>query len=142
MPKIKSYTAPWLAQGPGQGLFAPAAETPSAYASKTKKKDVPGPRRVIARRGTEVFVAVGRELRWGDLAYLKEKHSTKQPAWRSSRIKREGSVTPGAPDDTLQSIDDVTTAQGFRVRSMESGFARQTPNKIWVEGRLVRIVSH
>ena len=33
---------------------------------------MPGPRRTIARRGTEVFVANGREIRWADLVTMKD----------------------------------------------------------------------
>lgn len=108
MPKIKSYTAPWLSQGPGQRLFAPSADAASPYNSK--KQNIPGSKRTIARRGTEVFVAVGKELRWGDLAYLKEKWTAKHPGGRSaSKIKREDS------DDLQASIEEAAAAEGFRV---------------------------
>ncbi|EGY14711.1 hypothetical protein VD0002_g9389 [Verticillium dahliae] len=107
MPKIKSYTAPWLSQGPGQRLFAPSADAASPYNSK--KQNIPGSKRTIARRGTEVFVAVGKELRWGDLAYLKEKWTAKHPGGRSaSKIKREDS------DDLQASIEEAAAAEGFR----------------------------
>lgn len=112
MPRIKSYTAPWLAQGPGQRLFASAADTTSAG---PKRHDPAGPRRTIARRGTEVFVAIGKELRWADLAYLKENWTAKEPNWRASRIKRENSE-PFHQDDALPTTEDAANAQGFRVR--------------------------
>lgn len=99
MPKVKSYSAPWLSSNaPGHGLFEPNPETSrsrtveTAYASK--KKPVAGPRRTIARRGTEVFVAVGREIRWGDLAYLKDgwaNRHAKGKTGQGTRIKREDS---------------------------------------------------
>lgn len=120
MPKVKSYSAPWLSHGPGHSLFAPsndaaskAMSAPSPYASKKKK--TPGPRRTIARRGTEVFIAVGKELRWGDLAYLKEKWSTKHAHRRmGSRVKREDS-SDGFDDEMIPSTEEATTAQGYRV---------------------------
>ncbi|KAL6871870.1 hypothetical protein J3F83DRAFT_732912 [Trichoderma novae-zelandiae] len=107
MPKVKCYSAAWLSKNaPGNQLFEPSAESLRSRAlSPSKKKQIPGPRRTIARRGTEVFVAVGKEIRWGDLVYLKEEWTEKQSRRRSSsvRIKRE--------DDTLQSIDtDATDA--------------------------------
>ncbi|KAL7947294.1 hypothetical protein V8C42DRAFT_282687 [Trichoderma barbatum] len=110
MPKVKCYSAAWLSKNtPGNQLFEPSAESLRSRAlSPSKKKQLPGPRRTIARRGTEVFVAVGKEIRWGDLVYLKEEWTDKQSRRRSSvgvRIKRE--------DDTLQSIDtDATEAAG------------------------------
>ncbi|KAH7349882.1 nuclear pore complex protein An-Nup82 [Plectosphaerella cucumerina] len=112
MPKIKSYTAPWLAQGPGQRLFAAATEGTPTYGSK--KRSLPGPRRTIARRGTEVFVAIGKELRWADLAYLKETWTSREPHRRSiSRIKREHSASP-FNDEVLPSTEEEAAAQGFR----------------------------
>ncbi|KAF7559967.1 hypothetical protein G7046_g4186 [Stylonectria norvegica] len=62
MPKVKSYSAAWLSQNaPGHRLFQPSAETSRSQALSPpyapKKKTVAGPRRTIARRGTEVFVA-------------------------------------------------------------------------------------
>ncbi|PHH89904.1 hypothetical protein CDD83_5018 [Cordyceps sp. RAO-2017] len=117
MPKVKHYSAAWLSgNAPGQQLFEPSPEairsralSPS-YASK--KKYFEGPRRTIARRGSEVFVALGKEIRWGDLVYLKEEWAAKPSRGRSSpgaaRIKRE---------DSLQSVGgDGTTehAAGFR----------------------------
>lgn len=113
MPKIKSYTPGWLSKGsPGNNLFAPStdasrASLSSPYAAKSKKRSSPnGARRTIARRGTEVFVANGREIRWGDLAYLKEMHASKRAG---ARVKREDSDD----DDTLQSIE--SRAAGYRV---------------------------
>ncbi|KJZ77031.1 hypothetical protein HIM_03352 [Hirsutella minnesotensis 3608] len=116
MPKVKHYSASWLAGGaPGHQLFEPSAEairsralSPS-YASK--KKAAVGPRRTIARRGTEVFVAVGKEIRWADLVYLKDEWTAKQSRNRSSsgaRIKREDSFRSIGGDD------NVEYAAGFR----------------------------
>lgn len=118
MPKVKSYSAAWLSSNaPGHRLFEQSPEASksrgleSTYASK--KKHIPGPRRTIARRGTEVFVAVGREIRWGDLAYLKDEWANRHSKGRSSqgvRIKRE---------DSTQSLDDdnLENTAGLRVCS-------------------------
>ncbi|KAI9852256.1 MAG: hypothetical protein M1838_001298 [Thelocarpon superellum] len=69
MPKILSSTPAWLCRpSPGHELFAPPSSRgrPSAL-----KAPAAGPRRTLARRGTEVFVAVGTQIRWADLASLK-----------------------------------------------------------------------
>ncbi|KAJ6787695.1 hypothetical protein PWT90_08246 [Aphanocladium album] len=115
MPKVTSYSAAWLAKNaPGHQLFEPSAEVArsraltSPYASK--KKTLLGPRRTIARRGTEVFVAVGKEIRWGDLAYIKEEWSTNHRERRgsSTRIKREDSTV------NMDEIPDIEAAGGLR----------------------------
>jgi nucleoporin NUP82 len=102
MPKVKSFAVPWLAaNAPGHQLFEPSADARRSHSlapsySSSKKQALPGPRRTIARRGTEVFVAVGREIRWGDLAYLKEEWLSKQPKNRAGgfpHIKREDSFS-------------------------------------------------
>ena len=111
MPKIKSYTPGWLSKGsPGNNLFAPSTDVSRAslsasYSGKSKKRPSSGPRRTIARRGTEFFVANGREIRWGDLVYLKEMHASKG----AGHVKREDSDD----DDTVESIEN--RAAGFRV---------------------------
>jgi nucleoporin NUP82 len=122
MPKVKSYSAAWLAKNaPGHRLFEPSADTLRSRALSppysSKKKPIAGPRRTIARRGTEVFVAVGKEIRWGDVAYLKEEWSSKHSKGRSGSapgIKRE---------DSTQSVlgdEDLDSSLGWRVRLVYS----------------------
>ncbi|KAI1144039.1 hypothetical protein F5Y05DRAFT_15131 [Hypoxylon sp. FL0543] len=116
MPKIKSYTPAWLLPpSPGHDLFAPNANdahnTPS-YTSKAIARL--GPRRTIARRGTEVFIAVGKEIRWADLVYLKERWEEKQAEARGGfRVKREGSSSSG-DDELLRESIETGCAEGFR----------------------------
>lgn len=79
MPKVLSYTPDWLSRpNPGYQLFAPK----QAHGAPTRKKDF-GPRKTIATRGSEIFVAVGHEIRWADLVNLKE---GTEPAYRTLRI--------------------------------------------------------
>ncbi|KAH8673950.1 hypothetical protein BX600DRAFT_378730 [Xylariales sp. PMI_506] len=115
MPKIKSYTPAWLASpAPGHNVFAPASSQskPSSFSSKSKSK--PGPTRTIARSGSQVFVAVGKEVRWADLIDLKERWQEKTTRGRSGfRIKREDSHEP-SDDDLLRSAAQDGYA-GFRV---------------------------
>ncbi|KAI1393538.1 uncharacterized protein F4822DRAFT_15995 [Hypoxylon trugodes] len=112
MPKIKSYTPAWLlAPSPGHDLFVPNTnETPttSTFTSKVSSRD--GPRRTIARRGTEVFIAVGKEIRWADLVYVKERWEEKQAKARGDiRIKREDSE-----EELLRESIETGCAEGFR----------------------------
>ncbi|KAK3995953.1 hypothetical protein QBC44DRAFT_4374 [Cladorrhinum sp. PSN332] len=80
MPKIKSFAPSWLNQpSPGHKLFEPSSDDGKSSTSLVYgKKLKPGPRRTIANRGIEIFVAVGKEIRWGDLVDLKESWETKQ----------------------------------------------------------------
>ena len=65
MPKVAARDLAWLARpSPGFQLFR----------SDSDEKDdgIDGPARKIAHRGTEIFVAVGREIRWSELGRLKD----------------------------------------------------------------------
>jgi hypothetical protein len=65
MPRILSYTPDWLSRPkPAFNLFQ--SKQPES------KQRVEGARRTVANRGTEVFVAVGKELRWSDLDILRD----------------------------------------------------------------------
>ncbi|KAK3332519.1 hypothetical protein B0T19DRAFT_105422 [Cercophora scortea] len=95
MPKIKSYAPSWLNQSaPAHKLFELPVDDSKLPASLAyAKRNRPGPRRTIARRGTEVFVAVGKQIRWGNLAILKESYEAKQSrSGGGIRSKREGSA--------------------------------------------------
>lgn len=81
MPKVLGYTPDWLSRpNPGYHLFAPKAINGHGGAAKRQE---PGPRKTIATRGSEIFVAVGNEIRWADLANLKE---AIRPAYRTLRV--------------------------------------------------------
>ncbi|KAJ4355505.1 uncharacterized protein N0V89_003521 [Didymosphaeria variabile] len=81
MPKVLSHTPRWL-QRPSRGheLFAPKASNGRALAQKER---APGLRKTIAARNSEVFVAVGNEIRWADLENLKE---GEDPMYRTLKI--------------------------------------------------------
>ena len=86
MPRTVSYTPPWLLRpSPGSQVFEPIkkpAQTAHGGAAGTGgERD--GPKRIIARRGTEVFVVVGNEIRWTDLLALKDD-------WEEARSQGEG----------------------------------------------------
>ncbi|KAI1335093.1 nuclear pore complex protein An-Nup82 [Xylariaceae sp. FL0016] len=115
-PKIKSYTPSWLSTpgSPGHDLFVPAPGHVPSFALKSRTGAKLGPRRTIARRGTEVFIAVGNEIRWADLVYLKERWLEKEAKkQRGPRIKREDS--PGLDDeDIIKESVEEGCAEGFR----------------------------
>ena len=113
MPKITSFAPSWLNEpSPAHKLFEqPSDDAGIPAALQYGRKSRPGPRRTIARRGTEVFVAVGKQIRWGDLAYLRESWETKHARSGSgTRIKRESSDSPDYDDGNA---DDGT--EGYRV---------------------------
>jgi hypothetical protein len=77
MPRVLSYTPSWLSRpSAGFDVFAAKDEVQANGYSKpsrpSKHSDFNVPSKTIACRGTEVFVAVGNEIRWSDLAWLKE----------------------------------------------------------------------
>lgn len=68
----------------------------------------PGPKRTIARRGAEVFVAVGKEIRWADLVYVKELYEVKLDRKARGRRAEDSSDDGSSSDDA---------AEGYRVRA-------------------------
>lgn len=65
MPRVLSYTPDWLSRPkPAFNLFQSNQLGP--------KQVLEGSRKTVAHRGTEVFVAAGKELRWGDLGLLRD----------------------------------------------------------------------
>jgi len=75
MPGVLKYTPAWLSRpSPGFDVFASKASSKLPTTEGKQKHEKPfGPQRTIVRRGTEVFVAVGNELRWTDMVLLKER---------------------------------------------------------------------
>lgn len=111
MSKVKSYTPSWLSKpAPGHALFQATSEDIRTSVFSSKRRARPGPRRTIARRGTEVFVAVNKEIRWGDLVYLKQVWEQKAG---DAKIKREDSASSFSIYDDAQ--PSVEGGQGYRV---------------------------
>lgn len=74
MPKVLSRQPRWLDYNtPAYDFFQPNDKSRAAQDAQEH-----APRRKIAHRGTEIFTAVGNELRWSDLALLKEAAEEKQ----------------------------------------------------------------
>ncbi len=120
MPKIISYTPAWLSR-PSPGFDVFSASTPPATNGTSPQKvdgideDEPyvGPQRTIARRGTEIFVAVGKQLRWSDLCMLKDDWEAKE--------KKHQSQGKGHDAETEEEGSDDASELSYRV-SM-NGFA-------------------
>jgi nucleoporin NUP82 len=109
MPKVVSYTPAWLSKpAPGYDIFSGSPDARPIVKGKGKGSK-PGPKRTIARRGTEVFVAVGKEIRWADLVLLKEDWEEKQ-ARQPKGIKALGEIN----------TDGEGKANGYRVRQFMS----------------------
>lgn len=115
MPKIKGWTPAWLDKpAPGSKLFAPSKDDQKSSAFSSKARSKPGPTRTIARSGSQVFVAVGKEVRWADLIDLKERWQEKTSRGRTGvRIKRESSG--GVQDDEILQAAAGEDYAGFRV---------------------------
>lgn len=92
MPKILSYTPPWLSRpSPGFNLFS----TNSGWISSATYR---GPRRIIARRGTEIFVVVDNQIRWSDLCMLKDEWDEQQKEGKAE-VNEESNGFNQAGDD-------------------------------------------
>lgn len=114
MPKIISYTPSWLSRpSPGFHLFSsahastisgPVAEkvSPQLQNGFSNKKTLSGPRRTIARRGTEIFVVVENEIRWSDLCMLKENWEEHQKQNRQSKRRPDGHVATGLEQEVVE----------------------------------------
>ncbi|KAJ4385029.1 Nucleoporin nup82 [Neurospora sp. IMI 360204] len=116
MPKIQSFSAPWLQEpNPGHKLFEQSEENSRLPASIAFSRNASqGPKRTIAQRGNEVFVARGREIRWGDIAYLKD-------AWEAhqSRTGPASHLNGDSSDSSFEVYDEETSrlpqGPGYRI---------------------------
>jgi nucleoporin NUP82 len=126
MPKVISYTPSWLSKpAAGYNLFVTTeekgAKAPAtsfkALSESIKRNAKPGPRRLIAHRGTEVFVAAGKEIRWADLVYLKEN-------WEEDQARKGNGHREHRNDGGDAGSEDGGSAQGYRVseRSLEFSY--------------------
>ncbi|PYH95776.1 nuclear pore complex protein An-Nup82 [Aspergillus ellipticus CBS 707.79] len=84
MPKVISYTPPWLSRpAPGASIFSSSGQKAPDYLKGQKQSVYSGPTRIQARRGNELFTVVDNQIRWSDLTRLKNE-------WQhTSRAKNE-----------------------------------------------------
>jgi nucleoporin NUP82 len=106
MPRILSHTPGWLSRpSPGFDVFSapPHKSTPAPIRDAEQPT---APSRLIARRGTQIFVAVDNEVRWTDLLLLKDYE------------EQNGS---GRRKKVLQSTEDIPESM-YRVSGLEAQF--------------------
>lgn len=74
MPKVNSYAPAWLCRpSPGaKFLSSSSAQSPGEDLQTGSKPMRNGATRTIAKRGNEVFAVVDNEIRWSNLARLKD----------------------------------------------------------------------
>ena len=105
MPKVIGHTPPWLSKpSPGAEIFSINPDTsqqspasPSRRAAVQQvSSDYYGPRRLIAHRGNEIFVAVGKEIRWADLSKVKQdwETSSRSPSRRQDGVNAQQPQQP------------------------------------------------
>ncbi|KAF5865164.1 hypothetical protein ETB97_005068 [Aspergillus alliaceus] len=88
MPKVISYTPPWLSRpSPGASLFSSSAPKIPENLSDKIRQDVgyTGPTRILAKRGNEAFTVVDNQIRWSSLTRLKDE-------WQQQTRSRKGSL--------------------------------------------------
>ena len=97
MPKILARDPAWLSRStPGFNLFQPDSQTQRQILQDVRYE---GPLRTIAHRGMEIFVAIGKELRWSDVGSLKDAGDEQERKYGRSRWRdgqqdeREGERT-------------------------------------------------
>lgn len=123
MPKIVSYTPPWLSRpSSGSKIFTDASLEASPDLSKSSalpRLSEPSdshlhhrPRRLIAKRGHEIFVVVGNQLRWSDLLLQQSK-------WESRKWK------------TRETLESSSVESSYRVCSLPS-FVQSTKEAVEV----------
>lgn len=92
MPKVISYTPPWLSRpSPGASLFSSSAPKDPGSLRSPKGAGYLGPSRTLARRGNEVFTVVDNQIRWSSLTRLKDE-------WQQrARSKNQQTDADGVP---------------------------------------------
>jgi len=90
MPKVNSYAPAWLCRpSPGASLFTSTSDKGPAQALENGSKAVTpnAANRTIAKRGNEVFAVIDNEIRWSDLARLKDQ-------WQQEARQKKSSTGP------------------------------------------------
>lgn len=109
MPKIISYTPPWLLRNtPGFRLFNTrfASQPPDLGKGINGQENgnahddsYVGPNKTIARRGTEVFLVAGKYIRWSDLSVLKDNYEEQQQTPSRKPMSSNETVKAKAEDE-------------------------------------------
>ncbi|CAF9940156.1 MAG: hypothetical protein ALECFALPRED_008466 [Alectoria fallacina] len=134
MPKVLAYTPEWLSRNnPGYQLFNNAQPAHNlVQARKTgstqlgngsgSNSDYVGPNKTIARRGAEIFTAVGKHIRWADLSMLKEnfeeQKATPTKAPKSTGSRTDTQFDKDGPEDGSYRILSIALGEPIRQLSV------------------------
>ncbi|KAI9723270.1 MAG: hypothetical protein M1812_001152 [Candelaria pacifica] len=131
MPKILSYTPAWLSRpSPGFDTFSSKASSRPSSSSKARSPkrnsngttgtaSYVGPRRTIARRGTEIFVVVDNQIRWSELCMLKDD-------WEEAQELKAQSVKGKRRSSTINGTEDnIDEGDGSNYRILKVPVAEQ-----------------
>ena len=109
MPKVNSYAPAWLCRpSPGASFFTSASVKSPAQDLRNGNKTATPSRaaRTVARRGNEVFVVVDNEIRWSNLARLKDQwhqqSRQKQDSVRQTKATTNGGESSSYRVSTIQ----------------------------------------
>ncbi|KAJ5287088.1 hypothetical protein N7478_002774 [Penicillium angulare] len=94
MPKVNSYAPAWLCRpSPGASIFTSADVKSPAQQNGSKNAALSAANRTVAKRGNEVFAVVDNEIRWSDLARVKNRwqQQARQKKSSTSQAKDQGS---------------------------------------------------
>ncbi|KAJ5329702.1 hypothetical protein N7452_010092 [Penicillium brevicompactum] len=100
MPKVNSYTPAWLCRpSPGAKFLSSNSTQTPAQKQQDGKPPANGPTRTIAKRGNEVFAVVDNEIRWSNLARLKDQwaHHAKQKKGPTGQREEKGDIAEIPP---------------------------------------------
>ncbi|EEP75951.1 conserved hypothetical protein [Uncinocarpus reesii 1704] len=109
MPRVVDYAPAWLSRpSPGATFFSSSS---SKKPSENDAESYFGPTNILARRGTEVFAVVDNQIRWANLALLKDQ-------WQEGvRQKRR---------ETGYGSDETDTVSSGSVRISKNGAGNKT----------------
>ncbi|KAJ5733514.1 hypothetical protein N7493_002300 [Penicillium malachiteum] len=102
MPKVNSYAPAWLCRpSPGASLFTSASiKSPAQGLENGSKSSAPtAATRTIAKRGNEVFAVVDNEIRWSNLARVKDQ-------WQQQARQKK---SPAEPAKTQADASEIPT---------------------------------
>lgn len=129
MPKVISYTPPWLSRpSPGASLFADTAPKTAEKTQKLRKElDYTGPSRTLAQRGNEVFAVVDNQIRWSNLTRVKDEWKQKSSdASRNVQYRVWAVVSDLSELDHTNSDDDSRSCRCLSTRPFASSFPPRT----------------
>ncbi|KAJ5171831.1 hypothetical protein N7492_004424 [Penicillium capsulatum] len=104
MPKVTSYAPAWLSRpSPGASVFSrTTARNPAEDLRNGTKPAATPATRTIAKRGIEIFTAVDNEIRWSDLARLKDQ-------WQQRPRQQKDSAANQAEENSTNDAYKVLT---------------------------------